>query len=141
MNTVPSSQNHFDQEWTVRFKTSLKHPDEFLDGFDPSCVNAETSREAHPIDGRAVETQHVDCALARLLDADGSEFVSEHGVGPVRPYTRQNLQVLPGLRPQALHGVQRAAVRLERDNLSVRAGDRGADGERYPKADCAACQL
>ena len=88
-----------------------------------------------PVEGRAIQGQHVGGTLTGGAGAHIGQLAAQDVVGAVGEHQDGDIEVLARHRPQRLHGVHRAAVALERDDLAVRAGDGGADGRRQGEAD------
>ena len=72
--------------------------------------------------------------------ADALQLHPQDRVGAVGQHDRGDVQVLPRVRPQRGERVHRAAVGLQADHRTVRAGDRRAGGDRQAVADRAAGQ-
>ncbi len=79
--------------------------------------------------------------MSVALRADVRQLSLEDGVGPVVENNGDDVEPFAPLRPQGLHRVHRAAVGLQADHLTVRAGDRRPRGERQTDADRAAGEL
>ncbi len=89
-------------------------------GFDPHPF-----RDLDPADVGVAQAHHVESDPAGI-GADVRELVEQYGVAPVGQEHGGDRQLLARLGPERLHGVERGAVGLQRDDASTGRGERGA---------------
>src|SRR5438132_96172 len=83
---------------------------EIIDIGDRAPRHAHAPGERDEVDGRAIDLQHVERALARLACADAVELAAQDLVDPIGEHDGDDVEAFARLRPQGLDRVHRAAV-------------------------------
>ncbi len=131
----PSGDLTLDQMWPLDAERGLELSMKLLGRSRPRRRHAQARRDIHPVERRVVEIEHRLHSGIEFLLANPRHLKAENGVKAILENDDDDVGLLSRHRPQRLDGIHAAAVRLEMNDLPVRAGDRRAESQGHTAPD------